>query len=271
MEAFLSRSSFTPSLDGTVIAFDFTGSGPNLILIEPAGHFRGMSAYEELVPLLEDQFTVVRYDRRGRGESTDVGHYHPQREVEDLGAVITAIGGTPLVYGYSSGALLALHAAAAGSAMSGLVLMEPPLQPEDQQGPDPLTAQLDELATAGRYEEAVELFHTAIGVPHEIIDDMRSTERWRRMVGVAPTLVYDCRLSDALNTAELRTISIPTLVLDSNGSIDDLTGSAAKVAGLLANAHHKSLPGEWHVVSPDLVAMEIVKFFDLVSSPQIAG
>ena len=253
----MSRSSFASSRDGTQIAFECSGSGPNLILIEPAGHYRALSAFDELAPLLASDFTVCRYDRRGRGESGDTLPYAPEREVEDLAALADALGGHAFAYGYSSGALLALHASATGLPLAGLVLMEPPLQDEAETGPDPLTAELDGMVGGGRHEEAVTRFHEAIGVPAEAIDSMRGTERWTRMVGIAPSLVYDCRLSDAMNLDVLAAVTTPTLVLDSEGSSDDLTGSAASAARLIPGARHRSLPGEWHVVAPGLIAPEI--------------
>lgn len=254
-------STVVTSKDGTPISFDRHGSGPPLILIEPAGHFRGSSALFELVPLLASDFTVYCYDRRGRGSSGDSLPYEPVREVEDLAALVNEAGGRAFVYGYSSGALLALHAAGArGASLMGLVLLEPPLRAEGQDGPDPLTGQLDQLVKAGRHEEAVELFHTSIGVPDEMMDELRSTERWRNMVGIAATLVYDCRLSDAMTPAILAAVDVPTLVLDSDGSSDDLSGSSAIAARLIPNARGKSLPGEWHVVAPELIASEIKRF-----------
>ncbi|MGL4236305.1 alpha/beta fold hydrolase [Tabrizicola sp.] len=253
----MSRSTMTTSRDGTPIAFERTGSGPALILIEPAGHYRGLSAFDDLVPLLTSDFTVCRYDRRGRGESGDTLPYAPDREVEDLAALVDAIGGRAFAYGYSSGALLALHAAARGVPLGGLILMEPPLQDGAQEGPDPLTKELADLVRAGRNGDAVAHFHASIGVPEEMVTGMRGTDRWTRMVGIAPTLVYDCRLSDAMRPGVLAAASVPTLVLDSEGSSDDLTGSAATAARLIPGARHKSLPGEWHVVAPDLIAREI--------------
>lgn len=253
----MSRSSMTTSRDGTPIAFECTGSGPALILIEPAGHYRALSAFDDLVPLLTPDFTVCRYDRRGRGESGDTLPYALDREVEDLSALVDAIGGRVCAYGYSSGALLALHAAGQGVPLAGLVLLEPPLQDGAQGGADPLTEELAVLVRAGRHEDAVTHFHAAIGVPDEMVEGMRGTDRWTRMVGIAPTLVYDCRLSDAMRLDVLAAVSVPTLVLDSEGSSDELTGSAATAARLIPGAHHKSLPGEWHVVAPDLIAREI--------------
>lgn len=228
-----------------------------LLLIEPAGHYRGLSAFDDLVPLLAPRFTVCRYDRRGRGESGDTLPYAPEREVEDLAAVVDAVGGHAFAYGYSSGALLALHAAARGVRLAGLVLMEPPLQDAAATGPDPLTKELADLIRAGRNEDAVAHFHAAIGVPDEMIDGMRGTDRWARMVGIAPTLVYDCRLSEAMGRDVIASVRVPALVLDSAGSSDDLTGSAATAARLIPGARHKSLPGEWHVVAPELIAREI--------------
>ena len=263
----MSRSSSTTSKDGTPITFEVTGKGPALILIEPAGHFRALSAFDDLVPLLAPDFTVCRYDRRGRGESGDTPPYGPAREVEDLAALVETIGGRSLVYGYSSGALLALHAASCGLPIAGLVLMEPPLQDGAQEGPDPLTTELDELVRSQRHEDAVAHFHMAIGVPDDMIDNMRSTDRWTRMVGIAPTLVYDCRLSDAMSSGVLGAVTVPTLVLDSEGSSDDLTGSAASAARQIPTARHKSLPGEWHVVAPDLIAAEIREFMCPLAEP----
>ena len=102
------------SRDGTRIAFERAGSGPVVILIDAAGHFRANSALDGLGGLLAAEFTVVRYDRRGRGDSDDTPPYTPAREVEDLAALIDATGGSAALYGYSSGCLVALHASAAG-------------------------------------------------------------------------------------------------------------------------------------------------------------
>ena len=135
----MSTASTVVSADGTQIGFDRSGSGPPLLLVEPAGHFRGFSSFDGLAPLLAEEFTVYRYDRRGRGESGDTPPYAPEREVEDLTALITEAGGRASLYGYSSGALLALHAAAREVAIDRMVLLEPPLQEDDAVRPDPLT------------------------------------------------------------------------------------------------------------------------------------
>ena len=246
------------SADGTLIAFDRVGDGPPLILVEPAAHYRGFSAFDGLVPLLAAKLTVYTYDRRGRGESTDTPPYAPEREVEDLAALIAEAGGSASVYGFSSGALLGMHAAASGLPIAKLALLEPPLRDSDE--PDPLTGQLAELVAARRDADAVERFHEAIGVPGEMIAEMRATDAWRKMESVAPTLVYDCLLSEATSARVLRAVEVETLVLDSSGSTDDLTGWAASVAAQLPNASHRSLEGEWHGVADEVLAPVLAGF-----------
>jgi alpha-beta hydrolase superfamily lysophospholipase len=100
------------SSDGTTIAFDRLGAGPPVVLVSGASTARSIHAH--LAELLAADFTVFNYDRRGRGDSGDTPPYTVQREVEDLQAVIAAAGGSAAVFGNSSGAVLALHAAAVG-------------------------------------------------------------------------------------------------------------------------------------------------------------
>jgi len=249
------------SADGTRIAFDRNGRGPSMILVEPSAHYRDFSAFSGLVPLLARQFTVYTYDRRGRGESTDTAPYSPDREVEDVEALIAECGGSAYLYGFSSGALLALRAAAHGLAIPRLAVLEPPLQDDGAESPDPLTAELAELVAAARNRDAVERFHQSIGVPEEILAEMRDTPQWEKMASIAHTLVYDCMISDSTTSALLRSVKVPTLVLDSAGSTDDLTGWAAITAAQLPHGSHLSLAGEWHGVPDDILALALVEFF----------
>src|SRR5262245_29753334 len=98
------------SNDGTRIAFDQTGQGPALILV--VGAFNERATGAPLAQALASHFTVFNYDRRGRGESSDTAPYAVEREIEDLEALIAQAGGSAGVFGYSSGAILALRAAA---------------------------------------------------------------------------------------------------------------------------------------------------------------
>src|SRR5690606_23483053 len=76
------------SKDGTAIAFEQSGSGPALILVDGALCSRAFGPTAKLAPLLARHFTVHRYDRRGRGESGDTQPYLFSREIDDLAALI---------------------------------------------------------------------------------------------------------------------------------------------------------------------------------------
>ncbi|WKD49675.1 alpha/beta fold hydrolase [Microbulbifer spongiae] len=256
----MTETRITNSADGTPIAFEVAGVGDPIVLVEPAGHFRGFSAFDELRPLLTDRFTVYSFDRRGRGDSGDASVYYPSREVEDLAVILGIIERPAFVYGYSSGALLALHCAAKGLPIQKLALLEPPLQAPGS-GPDPLTQELAVLVGEGRYADAVEYFHLSIGVPAEHVTQMQGSEAFEKMTVIAPTLVYDCRISEATDAELLGAVHVPTLVLDSQGSTDNLTGWAASVARQLPNATHRSLPGQWHSGDSNVLAAALVKYF----------
>src|SRR5437868_2828911 len=97
------------SKDGTRIAYERQGKGPALIVVDGALCRRDLGPSGPLARLLNGRFTVFTYDRRGRGESADTAPYAAAREVEDLQALIAAAGGEAFVFGYSSGAALALE------------------------------------------------------------------------------------------------------------------------------------------------------------------
>lgn len=60
--------------------------------------------------------------------------------------MIAVVDGTPAVIGYSSGARLALEAAAAGLPMTKIALYEPPIRPGETNTFDPVVATLDRFA-----------------------------------------------------------------------------------------------------------------------------
>jgi pimeloyl-ACP methyl ester carboxylesterase len=249
------------SSDGTSIAFERAGDGPPLIAVDAAGSYSGFRPFPAPVELLAPHFTVYVYDRRGRGASGDTPPYAVQREVDDLAALIAEAGGSAFVYAFSSGGLLALHAAAGGLAIPKLALFEPPVEPNQRAtGESAFTAELAELVAAGRRREAVEFFHRGIGVPDEIMEQM-TPPVWAALEAVAHTLVYDCRISEATSLKLLRSVTAPTLVIDSQGSGSELTGMAATVVKALPDGTHRSLAGEWHGASQDALAPVLVEFF----------
>jgi pimeloyl-ACP methyl ester carboxylesterase len=249
------------SRDGTLIAFERVGAGPALILVDAAGNYRDFRPLRAPVERLAADFTVHVYDRRGRGASTDTLPYAIEREVEDLDALIAEAGGSASVYAMSSGCLLALHAAAGGLAIPRLALFEPPIEPrEAPTGETEFTRELAELVAAGRRRDAVEFFHRGIGVPEEIMAQM-TPPVWAALEAVAHTLVYDSVISDATSLGLIRSVTVPTLVLASQGSSGDLTAMAATVAQALPDGAARSLPGGWHGVAEDVLAPSLAEFF----------
>jgi len=251
----------TLSLDGFI-------AGPNddvgrlHDLVDAAGGFRDFGPMGPLAALLASKFTVFTYDRRGRGDTTDTLPYAVDREVEDLQALIDAAGGSAFVYGFSSGAVLALHAAAHGLAIPRLALLEPPLAVDDQPPSEPdLGAEVAELVAAGRRAEAVEHFQTSIGVPAEIIVGMRQAPFWPALEALAHTLVYDTIITGSLPVARLSAITTPTLVLASEDSDDRLRNWAQGLCDTLPNASLRRLKGQWHGVPAEDLAPVLAEFF----------
>lgn len=252
------------SQDGTTIAYDRVGNGPTVILVDGASSFRAFGPMPELAALLASDFSVITYDRRGRGESTDTAPYAVEREVEDLGALIAAAGGPACLYGFSSGAILALQAAALGLPVRRLALLEPPLStdaPPDAP-PDPRLADtIREHVVAGRRGDAVAAFQQGIGVPEDMTAGMRQSPMWPTLESIAHTLVYDLTITPSLSVARLHDIQTPALVLASDKSDDRLLTWAQGVGDALPNGETRRLPGGWHGVSADVLAPVLTDFF----------
>jgi pimeloyl-ACP methyl ester carboxylesterase len=252
------------SADGTTIAFDRFGSGPPLIMVGAAFNSRSGST-EPLAVALQDRFPVLNYDRRGRGDSGDTAPYSVEREIEDIDALTASAGGSSAVFGHSSGATLALLAAAHGSAISKLALYEPPFL-VDQSRP-PLAADFPErliaLVAAGRRGDAVELYQTeGIGIPQEVVAQMRSAPFRPAMEAIAHTLAYDATIVGDLKlpTALIASVMTPTLVINGENSPPLLRNAARAVAETLPNGRQVTLAGQTHDISPDATAPALAEF-----------
>lgn len=250
------------SSDGTSLAFERAGTGPAVILVDAAGNFRGFSPMPQLAEALSRNFTVFTYDRRGKGASTDTLPYAVDREIDDLQALIDAADGSAFVHGFSSGAILALLAAERGTGIVKLSLLEPPLRVESTPPPQSgLGGEVARLVVTGRRGEAYEHWLKGIGVPAEMIAEMRESPTWPALEATAHTLVYDSLIAGSMPPDRLAAISSPTLVLGSEGSGDQLRDWAQGVAGALPNASARFLPGTWHGVSAEHLAPALTEFF----------
>ena len=252
------------SKDGTPIAFDQSGEGPPIILV--VGAFNESSTGAPLAAQLSEHFTVFNYDRRGRGESGDTAPYAIEREIEDLAALITEAGGSSSVFGYSSGAILALMAAARGLTITKLALYDPPflVDAESSRRFKDLVGQLAELIASDHRGEAVELFQRkAIGIPAEVITQLRQAPFWPALEDIAHTLVYEATLlGDMPALAELMaSIPVSTLVISGGEIQARMLQAAQAVADALPNAQYRSLEGQTHDIVPAVLAPVLEEFF----------
>jgi len=196
------------------------------------------------------------------------------REVEDLAALVGAIGGPAFVYGTSSGAALAMRAAAAGVPIRKLVLHEPPYVLEDS-GIDAdlldcYRSRIDEHLTAGRRSAAVALFMKVVGVPAFGVFMMRLLPNvWPKLKAVAHTLPYDfAQLGDRPGhplprelRAVLARIQVPALLAVGGKSPAWMHRSAETVANEIPGAKLRELPGQTHTVAAAAIAPVLVEFF----------
>jgi pimeloyl-ACP methyl ester carboxylesterase len=255
------------SADATTIVFDRSGSGPAIILVHGAFTDRTHSTLSQVAAALAPWFTVFNYDRRGRGGSGDTQPYAVQREIEDLAALIQVAGGSAMVFGGSSGAGLALQAAARNPAISKLAVWEPPyhVDPDAPELPYDFAAQLDNLVKQGRRAKAVELFMVkAAEVPAEAVAAMRAQPSWSGAEAVAHTLAYEAAVMGPGNElpAEVLTgIAQPTLVLTGENSPAWMTNAGKAVSEAVPAGSHRVLEAQAHNVAPQAIVPELLEFF----------
>jgi len=249
------------SADGTTIAFERSGNGPAVVIVDGAMCYRG-SGPVGLAERLQDRFTVYVYDRRGRGDSTDTAPYAVAREVEDLRAIIAEAGGSAAVYGMSSGAALALAAAGSWAGITRLALYEPPFMAEagDEAAGAEYTRLLGELLDEGRRGDAVAAFMTRVGVPGQVIDRMRGGPGWPAFEALAPTLAYDDAILNGGWVPRNLTITVPALVIAGGASPAGLRQAAKATAEAIPGAELLELAGQTHDVSADALAPVLAEF-----------
>ena len=256
------------SKDGTPIAFDQSGQGPTLILVNGATATR--LAAVSLAAALVPHFTVFAYDRRGRGDSGDTLPYAVEREVEDIDALISEAGGSACVFGHSSGAVLALEAARLlPNKIEKLALYEPPFIIDDSRPPVPsdYVAHLNELLAAGRRRETVEYFFSdAMRLPAEMLAQMQQSPMWPQLEAVAHTIPYDGTImGDTMrgNPATLRkwaAVSVPTLVMVGGASPTFFHTGTRALAELLPHAQYRALAGQNHGPADDVLVPALQAF-----------
>jgi pimeloyl-ACP methyl ester carboxylesterase len=266
------------SKDGTRIAYERAGDGPPLILVDGALSSRSGSLNTPLAALLAPQFTVYTYDRRGRGDSGDNPPYAVEREIEDIDALIDAAGGSASVFGISSGAILALDAAARHpTKVRKLAVYEPPFIVDDSRAPvtpDSL-GRLAGHVSAGRRGDAVKLFLTeGTEVPGFVVTLMSFFPMWKRLKALAHTLPYDAicmagtQSGSPLRVDRWASLTSPALVVDGGKSPVWMRNGVRALVDLLPDAQRVTLEGQTHVVKPAVLAPVLADFFAAQAGPK---
>ena len=256
------------SRDGTRIAYDKSGKGPAVILVN--GALATRSSNGELVEFLARHFTVYSYDRRGRGDSADTKPYSVAREVEDIAALVDAAGGSAYVYGKSSGACLALEAAASlGDKVKRLAIYEAPYSEAEGAADEwrEFRSHLHGLLAEDRFADALTLFMKFVGAPDEAIAGMRASAEWPGMEAMAPTLAYDNAVLGDDRSVPVETaarVRAVTLVMDGGASLKPMPfmrATADKLGKVIPGAQRRTVEGQAHDVDSKVLAPILVEFF----------
>ena len=253
------------SQDGTPIACESVGAGPDVVLI-------GTRA--ENAPLarrLADQFRVTYYDQRGYGDSKDTQPYAAAREIEDLEAVLRSVGGRAGVFGASAAGALGLEAAAAGLPMGCLAVYEVPYGIKTRDEWHAYRECLRQHLEAGRRGDAFALFMKTAGSTDAQIEQARQSKYWPECEAIAHTRLYGAEVlgDDQVPVARLSQIRCPVLVLTGRGGDGNMTGlpldvfrtAADSIAQVVEQSHRSTIDAGGHEPDPAVMAAELGPFF----------
>ncbi|MGA2849128.1 MAG: alpha/beta hydrolase [Terracidiphilus sp.] len=255
------------STDGTKIAFWRDGAGPPMLLVHGGicDHF----AWYFVVPLLAQHFTVYTFDRRGRGGSGNSLPYSVEREVEDILAMLDAIGEPVHLVGHSAGGILALKAATRTENLRSLILYEPAYVVDgarERPAPEVLKAILSML-DAGDHDEVIRIaMRESVGMSEAEIAALESGPGWEHLCGVAEAVPHDWMLwEERLEAENVKTVRAPVLMLTGSESPMWLRDGAEAVSAAFPKAQHEVLLGQGHsamITEPVLFAEAVIGFAD---------
>lgn len=253
------------SKDGTAIAYEKNGKGPSIIVVSGALAHRNLYNQNDLSDILGKNFTVISYDRRGRGGSGDTQPYTVEKEIEDIEALIDKAGGSVYLYGASSGAALALLTAEklGPKKVTKLALYEPPYGSDTKQAFDKEKRTVNELVRDDKPGEAVTYFLGRRGIPADKMEAMKKSPEWNELVRIGHTLRYDFDIlgDGSVPTDAAKNIAIPTLVMDGEKSFAFMHATADAVGNIIPGAVRKTIKGQTHELSPQAVAPVLLDFF----------
>lgn len=259
------------SKDGTKIAYEVTGQGPAVVLVDGALCYHDSGPSRKIAALLSQNFTTYLYDRRGRGESGDTKPFAIEREIEDLAAIIKVAGGSAFVFGQSSGAVLSLEAARlyGPTVIQKLALYEAPMIVNDDRSP--LDGEdlhhMQQLIAEDRRGDAVRFFFKSIQLPGAFSVLIRLTPIWAKLKAVAHTLPYDFAITTPyqsgcpLSKDRWNDVTMPTWVGAGGKSPLWMKNSEQALANILSIAQYHVLSDQTHNLKAEGLVPELAKFF----------
>jgi pimeloyl-ACP methyl ester carboxylesterase len=205
-------------------------------------------------------------DRRGRGGSSDSPVYSLEREVEDIVAVIEAIGGPVALLGHSYGALCSLEAALLTDRIDRLILYEPGLTTGIPLYPPGVPERMQALLDRDEFEAAMEmLFREVVRMPEHELAEYRQSPLWATRLPLATTIPREmaAELAYHFDAARFADLQTPAMLLTGGDSPPVLRQATELIAAALPNSQIVILPGQQHIAyrtAPDLFAQEVLNF-----------
>jgi pimeloyl-ACP methyl ester carboxylesterase len=255
------------SADGTEIAFTRSGSGPPLVLVHCASADHRVWEIGEVRSTLAEDATVYAIDRRGRGGSGDAEEYEPEREFEDVAAVVESIDEPVTLLGHSAGGFYSLEAALRTDNLSGLVLYEPAFPVEGVRiASDEYMTEMNALLEAGEIEQAYVFFLEELaGWTSEEMDAIRSAPLWEEYAERYPTLrpKYARILEYEFDPTRFADVTTPTLLLTGSESLEWFHLTAETVGDALPNTRVVTFDSHGHagmLTAPDRFTDEVLSF-----------
>lgn len=244
------------SADGTLIGWTRHGDGPPIVMVSSVMACRQRTPQPGLPLALAARFSVYTYDRRGTGDSDEgQSDYAVEREFEDLAAILELAGPGAVVYGFSSGATLALLAAAHGLPIARLVLNEPPLMPDPELShrEEARRRLVKDPADARRwFDEEV------TGIPPEIRAQFPPPTPLD--LANASAMLHELTFLPGTSPERFTDVRTPTLLIASDHTAPDLLRMTRELGQALPNAAVRVIPGQWHHLADEDVVAAIGAF-----------
>lgn len=255
------------SKDNTPIAYETTGSGPLLIIVTGALNTHNFGVPGDLVPFLQEAFTVLTYDRRGRGQSGDTLPYSIEKEIQDLQALIDHHGGKAFLYGHSAGAALVLFTAAESpEKVLKVAAYEPPLIGGwlERTMTEFFIRQVGKRVTKGENLAVVKRFMRLVGMDEQLIKDTLASEHGQTIIDMAGTIIYEAEIQKASGTFledQAKNLTMPVLMLAGSKSFKTSPDIMTSFTRAIPQAESRLLEGQTHSVEAEVISPILQEFF----------